>query len=283
MNDYYSDMFMRIQDENSRIFFCFLSAARWLGFRLDLLSAAFLILVAFLTVALRFSGAFGLNSGTVGLLLSYVLQLMGLLQWAVRQSAEVENLMVSVERILEYTQLPSEAAEHTDVLPGDGWPHCGEVVMKNMSLSYPTNPDRQVLKDITVRIPGGTKVGVVGRTGAGKSSMLQALFRIVEPDPLDSVEIDGIATGRLGLTDLRSKIAIIPQEPFCFKGTLRSNLDPWGRHTDAELWRALESVELKEVVEKLSDKMDAVVTENGGNWYVLLLHLCLFNLLHSVW
>ncbi|KAJ3417651.1 Multidrug resistance-associated protein 4 [Chytridiales sp. JEL 0842] len=263
----FEQLFMDIQDENTRIYFCFLSCARWLGFRLDLLSASFLILVSFLTVGLRSTGAFGLNGGTVGLLLSYVLQLMGLIQWVVRQSAEVENLMVSVERILEYTQLPSEAPAYTDLKPSPDWPSRGEVVMNGLNLTYPSTNQR-VLKDVSVVIPGGTKVGVVGRTGAGKSSLLQALFRLVEPEQPNSISIDGLNTGSLGLTDLRSKISIIPQEPFCFKGTLRSNLDPWGKHTDAELWRALESVELKSVVEVLPEKMDAPVAENGSNWSV---------------
>ncbi|KAI8847273.1 P-loop containing nucleoside triphosphate hydrolase protein [Chytridium lagenaria] len=223
----FSDTFIRLQNENTRIYFCFLSAARWLGFRLDVLAAFFLIVVAFLAVGIRGTGA--LNPGVVGLLLSYGLQLMGLLQWAVRQSAEVENLMVSVER----------------------WPTAGEISITNMSMKYP-NVERSVLKNINVSIPGGTKVGVVGRTGAGKSSLLQALFRLVEPTPANSIIIDSIPTTSLGLQDLRSRISIIPQEPFCFKGTLRFNLDPFGKYDDAALWTAL----------------DVFVAENGSNWSV---------------
>ncbi|KAJ3217850.1 Multidrug resistance-associated protein 4 [Dinochytrium kinnereticum] len=261
----FRDSFIALQNENTRIFFCFLSAARWLGFRLDVLSAAFLILVAFLAVAIRTGG--GLNPGVVGLLLSYALQLMGLLQWAVRQSAEVENLMVSVERILEYTNLTPEAPSHTDVKPPTEWPNAGEIAITNMSMAYP-NTDRQVLKDVTVHIPAGTKVGVVGRTGAGKSSLLQALFRLVEPTPENSIVIDSIPTTSLGLEDLRSRISIIPQEPFCFKGTLRFNLDPFGKYEDAALWKSLEGVELKRVVESMPEKLESFVAENGSNWSV---------------
>ncbi|KAJ3191281.1 Multidrug resistance-associated protein 4 [Irineochytrium annulatum] len=257
--------FARIQNENTRVYFCFLSAARWLGLRLDVMSAMFLTLIAYVSVAAKGVSALGLNPGSVGLLLSYGLSLVGLFQWAVRQSAEVENLMVSVERILEYTKLEPEAPEHTDTVPPENWPTSGEVIMKSMSLTYPSAP-RPVLNDINVNIPGGAKVGVVGRTGAGKSSLLQALFRLVEPSPAESVFIDGVPTSKLGLTDLRSRISIIPQESFCFKGTLRFNLDPFGRHDDAALWRALEGVELKHVVERMPEKMDSPVHENGGNW-----------------
>ncbi|KAJ3106375.1 Multidrug resistance-associated protein 4, partial [Phlyctochytrium planicorne] len=265
----FADEFISLQNENTRMFFCFLSAARWLGFRLDVLSASFLCLVAFLSVGIRF-GNLGLNPGVVGLLLSYALQLMGLLQWAVRQSAEVENLMVSVERMLEYTKLEPEAPVHTDVKPPKPWPDSGEIKISGMSLQYP-NTERPVLKNITVHIPGGTKVGVVGRTGAGKSSLLQALFRLVEPVPDNAISIDGIPTTSLGLEDLRSRISIIPQEPFCFKGSLRFNLDPFGRYGDEEIWRALEGVELKHVVEALPDKMESFVAENGSNWSLIVM------------
>ncbi|KAJ1567224.1 Multidrug resistance-associated protein 4, partial [Cladochytrium tenue] len=260
------DRFMDYQNENTRIFFCFLSSARWLGVRLDLLSAFFLAMIAFVAVGLRVANA-GLSAGVVGLLLSYALQLMGLLQWAVRQSAEVENYMVSVERILEYTTLPSEAPSHTDVIPPENWPERGDVELRNMSLQYPSTP-APVLKNLAITFPAGAKIGVVGRTGAGKSSMLQALFRLVEPTPAGSIVIDGVETSKLGLADLRSRISIIPQEPFCFKGTLRYNIDPFGRYGDDAIWRALESVELARAVEKLPGRLDSAVEENGANWSV---------------
>ncbi|KAI9354057.1 hypothetical protein DFJ73DRAFT_827739 [Zopfochytrium polystomum] len=262
----FREIFMNFQDENTRIFFSFLSSARWLGLRLDLLSAFFLTVVAFATVAIRYS-SLGLSSGIVGLLLSYALQLMGLLQWAVRQSAEVENLMVSVERIIEYTKLKSEAPAETAVKPRDNWPDRGEVIISDMSLQYPSST-QPVLKNISVVFPAGTKIGVVGRTGAGKSSLLQALFRLVEPTPQNSIQIDGLKAGEIGLADLRSRISIIPQEPFCFKGTLRYNIDPFGKYSDADLWRALESVELKHVVEEMPERLESPVAENGSNWSV---------------
>ncbi|TPX68327.1 hypothetical protein SpCBS45565_g03207 [Spizellomyces sp. 'palustris'] len=268
----FANRFVDLQNDNTRMYFCFISCARWLGFRLDVGSALFLAVVAFGAVGLRDS--LGLKSGVIGLLLTYVLQLTGLLQWAVRQSAEVENYMVSVERVLEYTALPPEETEEHEskaatrgALP-EAWPDKGEVELNNMSLTYP-NTTRPVLRNITVRIPPGTKVGIVGRTGAGKSSFLQALFRIVSPSPHGSIQVDNIKTDEIRLSELRSRISIIPQEPFCFKGTLRFNIDPFGKYDDAEIWRVLDAVELKKrIVEGLGGRLESEVAENGSNWSV---------------
>jgi ATP-binding cassette, subfamily C (CFTR/MRP), member 4 len=179
--------------------------------------------------------------------------------------------MVSTERVLEYTNIPSEAPAGTDVKPGKGWPNHGDLNIENMSLTYPNlqnlefNPP--VLKNLTIHFEPGSKVGIVGRTGAGKSSFLQALFRIVEPNP-DSIKLDGIYTSTLGLADLRSSISIIPQEPFCFKGTLRFNLDPFEQYDEQKLWDVLKAVELKQVIELLPEKLESLVYENGSNWSV---------------
>ncbi|KAI8611779.1 P-loop containing nucleoside triphosphate hydrolase protein [Chytriomyces sp. MP71] len=268
-NRFISD-FVRIQDENTRIYFNYLSGGRWLGLRLDVLSSFFLAIITFACVGLRgpAGASIGLNSGTVGLLLTYSLQLVGTLQWAVRQSAEVENQMVSVERILEYSSLEEEAPAKTDTVPPAEWPTAGDLKIQGMSMAYPTVPDKKILENITVHIPGGMKVGVVGRTGAGKSSLLQVLFRLVEPTPANSIHLDGLSTSSLGLFDLRSRISIIPQEPFCFKGTLRYNLDPFGVYQDLDLWNALESVELKASVESMPEGLESSVAENGSNWSV---------------
>jgi ATP-binding cassette subfamily C (CFTR/MRP) protein 4 len=228
-----------------------------------MLCGVFLGVTAFLCVGLRDS----LTPGLVGLLLAYVSQLLGLNQWAVRQSTEVENLMVAVERIIEYTRLPAEPAAHTDVTPPEGWPQKGEVQITDLSLTYPVT-NQKVLDGITVAIEPGSKVGIVGRTGAGKSSLLSALFRLVEPDPKDCVVIDGIPTSSLGLADLRTSIGIIPQEPFLFKGTLRFNIDPFNRFADDKIWQALEVVELKDKVARLPGKLDSAVMDQGGNWSV---------------
>ncbi|KAI8918385.1 P-loop containing nucleoside triphosphate hydrolase protein [Powellomyces hirtus] len=267
----FTDRFVALQDDNTSKYFMFLTCSRWLGFRLDVGSASFLAIVAIGSVGLRES--LGLRPGVVGLLLSYVLQLTGLLQWAVRQSAEVENYMVSVERVLEYTTLPPEETD-TDISraehrgpPPPTWPAAGTVALDDMSLTYP-GTQRPVLKSISQIIPAGTKVGIVGRTGAGKSSFLQALFRIVNPSPRGCIKIDNIPTCDVRLSELRSRISIIPQEPFCFKGTLRFNVDPFGNYSDDTIWKVLQLVELNDRVAEKPEKLESEVAENGGNWSV---------------
>ncbi|KAJ3154317.1 Multidrug resistance-associated protein 4 [Geranomyces variabilis] len=273
----FADRFVALQNDNTSKYYMFLNCARWLGFRLDVGSAGFLFIVAIASVGLR--NSLGLRPGVIGLLLSYVLQLTGLLQWAVRQSAEVENYMVSVERVLEYTTLPPEetpedakraddaAAAGGAAAPRKTWPERGAIDLDAFSLTYP-GTTRAVLDHISQHIPAGTKVGIVGRTGAGKSSFLQALFRIVNPTPRGSIAIDGVPTCNVRLQDLRSRISIIPQEPFCFKGTLRFNIDPFEASTDEEIWRVLQLVELNERVAGSPEKLESEVAENGGNWSV---------------
>lgn len=253
------------QNENTRIFFCFLTSGRWLGVRLDFLAFTLLLIMAPISVTLR--GQAGLNGGLVGLVLSFLLENIGLGQWCVRQSAEVENQMVAAERLQEYIQLSPEAEEVTSLRPPENWPSSGNITIKDMSLSYPRST-APVLRNIAVNIKGGEKIGVVGRTGAGKSSLLQGLFRLVEPDPKGCVVIDGLDISSLGLLDLRSRLSIIPQEPFCFKGTLRFNLDPFDTFSDDDLWKALNLVELQPLVAGLPGKLDAPVEENGSNWSV---------------
>ncbi|KAI9205349.1 P-loop containing nucleoside triphosphate hydrolase protein [Polychytrium aggregatum] len=257
--------FVHLQNENTTVYFINITAARWLGFRLDFLSAIYLTCVTFLAVGLYQS--LNLPPALIGLIMSYVLQLMGMLQWAARQSAETENLMTSVERVVEYTKIESEAPDVTDAKVPSHWPTHGKVDIQDLSLTYP-GTNKPTLKNISIVLQPGSKVGIVGRTGAGKSSFLQALFRLVEPTPKGSIRIDDVSTSDLGLTDLRSRISIIPQEPFCFKGTLRFNLDPFGHHDDRTLWRALEAVELKATIEGMPDKMESEVAENGSNWSV---------------
>ena len=254
-----------LQDENSRIFFCFLTSSRWLGFRLDCLAFSLLLIVTPICVTL--SSQVGLNGGLIGLVLSYLLENIGLVQWCVRQSAEVENQMVAAERMQEYIQLTPEAPEVTNIVPPPNWPAAGNITIKDMSLTYPRT-EEPVLRNINVSIQGGEKIGVVGRTGAGKSSLLQAIFRLVEPHPRGCIVIDDLDTSSLGLLDLRTRLSIIPQEPFCFKGTLRFNLDPFQVYSDDDLWKALSLVELQNLVSRLPGKLDALVEENGSNWSV---------------
>ncbi|KAG0267214.1 hypothetical protein DFQ27_008995 [Actinomortierella ambigua] len=265
---------IRAQTDNSRAFFMYLGCARWLGFRLDFIAAVFVGITAIACVAVRDSQ----QAGLVGLAISYVLQLSSELQWAVRQSVEVAILMVSVERMMEYAAVPPEVSPR-HVLGPDGqsvvpnnWPVNAKVSFQDMSLTYPRG-DGPVLKGITLDFHAGEKIGVVGRTGAGKSSLIGALFRLVESRTSGNttrggIMIDGVDISQIGVHDLRERMAIIPQEPFLFRGSLRFNLDPLGLRTDQELWAALEAAELKRMVERLEGKLDAAVDDNGKNFSI---------------
>jgi len=191
--------------------------------------------------------------------------LAGMTQWGMRQSAEFENQMTSVERIVEYQDLNQEAAAEskTGLKPFAEWPKQGQIEFDHMSLAYGGNYDRPVLKDINCTINGGEKIGIVGRTGAGKSSMIAALFRLTKPK--GSIRIDGVDIQTIGLDDLRKKVSIIPQDPVVFTGTVRYNLDPFNEYPDADLWSALEEVQLKTQVDNYDEKLEAKLSESGGN------------------
>ncbi|NXR35906.1 MRP4 protein, partial [Zosterops hypoxanthus] len=257
----FQKLFDAHQDLHSEAWFLFLTTSRWFAVRLDAICAIFVIVVAFGSLLL----AKTLNAGQVGLALSYAITLMGTFQWGVRQSAEVENLMISVERVMEYTELEKEAPWETNKHPPPDWPNQGMIAFENVNFTYSLDGPL-VLRHLSVIIKPKEKVGIVGRTGAGKSSLIAALFRLAEPE--GKIWIDKYLTSELGLHDLRKKISIIPQEPVLFTGTMRKNLDPFNEYTDEELWNALEEVQLKEVVEDLPNKMETQLAESGSNFSV---------------
>uniref|UniRef100_A0AAQ4Q2Y6 Multidrug resistance-associated protein 4 n=1 Tax=Gasterosteus aculeatus aculeatus TaxID=481459 RepID=A0AAQ4Q2Y6_GASAC len=238
--------------------FLFLTTSRWFAVRLDGICSIFVTITTFGCLYLRD----GLEPGAVGLALSYALTLTGMFQWGVRQSAEIENMMTSVERVVEYAELESEAPWETDKQPPNDWPRTGCISFDRVNFSHSAN-DRLVLKNLTVIITSREKVGIVGRTGAGKSSLIAALFRLAEPE--GRIMIDGFLTSEIGLHTLRQKMSIIPQDPVLFTGTMRKNLDPFRLHTDEDLWNALREVQMKAVVEDLPDKLETVLSESGSN------------------
>ena len=190
------------------------------------------------------------------------LGLTGMTQWGVRQSAEVENQMTSVERIIEYSELKPEASLKSDYKFLKNWPQNGQVIFDHVYLTY-DGSSAPVLKDLCFEINGGEKIGIVGRTGAGKSSILAALFRMIEID--GKITIDNVNCRDIGLHELRSKMSIIPQEPVAFIGSLRKNLDPFDDRNDEEIWSALEKVQLKNVVNEMPGKLEYQLSEGGGN------------------
>lgn len=189
--------------------------------------------------------------------------LTGLLQWGIRQSAEVTNQLMSVERVLEYTQLPAETQPVIPKQPQDSWPQHGKLQFRNVGLRY-AEAEPLVLKNLNFTIQPKEKIGIVGRTGAGKSSLISAIFLLADIE--GSIEIDGTDTKDLVLQHLRSKVSIIPQDPVLFSGTLRRNLDPFEEYSDSVLWRALEEVELKDIA--ATNKLESRVLDRGSNFSV---------------
>ncbi|WOG83782.1 hypothetical protein DCAR_0102960 [Daucus carota subsp. sativus] len=236
----------------------------WLGFRLELLGSLILCISTMFMILLPSTI---IKPENVGLSLSYGLSLNGILFWAIYMSCFVENKMVSVERVRQFTNIPAEAEwKKKDYLPSPNWPFHGDVELKDVQVRYRPNTPL-VLKGITLNIEGGEKIGVVGRTGGGKSTLIQVFFRLVEPSG-GKIIIDGIDISRLGLHDLRSRFGIIPQEPVLFEGTVRSNIDPIGQHSDEDIWKSLERCQLKDVVTAKPGKLDSLVVDNGDNWSV---------------
>ncbi|XP_022093427.1 multidrug resistance-associated protein 4-like [Acanthaster planci] len=250
-------------DGHTRAWFLFLATSRWFAVQLDILNTLFICGVCFTSIMA--AGLLDLNSGIVGLSLTYAISLMGLFQWAVRQSAELENQMTSVERVCQYIDIKPEAPLETDNKPPPDWPLDGGITLQDTSLRY-TEDGPQVLQNISCSIKPKEKVGIVGRTGAGKSSLMTVLMRLAEPT--GTIMIDGVNTTMIGLHDLRKKVSFIPQDPVLFSGTLRRNLDLFSEHADCDIWRAIEEVELKPAVEELPDKLEAVLTEGGTNFSV---------------
>ncbi|KAG1744460.1 ABC protein [Suillus lakei] len=209
----------------------------WLGVRLDFIGCVLVFFVALLAV----TDVSGINAAQIGLVLTYTLMLSIMCGVVTKQTTDVDNSMNAVERLVEYvdgTTIPQEAPHEIEARkPPAQWPTHGAIEFNNVKMAYrPGLPN--VLRGISVKIRGGEKIGVVGRTGAGKSSLMLALFRIVELSG-GSITVDGVDTSKIGLKDLRSRISIIPQDPLLFSGTIRSNLDPFSQHSDAELWDAL--------------------------------------------
>ena len=179
-----------------------------------------------------------------------------------KKTSDVENFMTSVERVMTYTKLDSEPGYKVHRLPPEHWPHEGNITFKDVSLTYyPGGP--QVLTKINLNIKGGTKIGVAGRTGAGKSSFLAALMRM--PDADGEILIDDIPIKQINLQQVRRCISVLGQSPVLFSGSLRKNLDLLEQLQDADLWRALEDVQLKELVESLDGKLDHELMEHGAN------------------
>ena len=224
-------------DANLRAYYPSTTANRWLAVRLEFIGSVIILTSAGLAIIAVSTGG-GPSAGLVGLAMSYALQITQSLNWIVRQTVEVETNIVSVERVLEYARLPSEAPEVISKnRPPISWPAYGQVRFDHYSTRYRQGLDL-VLKNVNIDVKSREHIGVVGRTGAGKSSLTLALFRIIEPAE-GTIKIDDLDTTKIGLWDLRRRLAIIPQDAALFEGTVRDNLDPGHVHDDTELWSVL--------------------------------------------
>ncbi|NXN86769.1 MRP1 protein, partial [Bombycilla garrulus] len=247
-------------DENQKAYYPGIVANRWLAVRLEYVGNCIVLFAALFAVIARNK----LSAGLVGLSVSYSLQITAYLNWLVRMSSELETNVVAVERVKEYSEMEKEAEWRIEqTAPASTWPEEGKVEFRGYGLRYREDLDL-VLKNINVTISGGEKIGIVGRTGAGKSSLTLGLFRINEAAEGEII-IDGINIAKIGLHDLRFKITIIPQDPVLFSGSLRMNLDPFDQHSDEDIWRSLELAHLKNFVSSLPDKLNHECAEGGEN------------------
>ncbi|KAJ7974098.1 ABC transporter C family member 10-like [Quillaja saponaria] len=249
-------------DINASPFFHNFAANEWLIQRLEAVSAIVLASSALCMVLLP-PGTF--SSGFIGMALSYGLSLNMSIVFSIQNQCTLANYIISVERLDQYMHLPAEAPE---VIEGNrpplNWPAVGKVEIHDLQIRY--RPDTPlVLRGITCTFEGGHKIGIVGRTGSGKSTLIGALFRLVEPAG-GKIIVDGLDITRIGLHDLRSRFGIIPQDPTLFNGTVRFNLDPLSQHSDKEIWEVLGKCQLRESVQQKEEGLDSLVVEDGSNW-----------------
>uniref|UniRef100_A0A0N5CDG6 Multidrug resistance-associated protein 1 n=1 Tax=Strongyloides papillosus TaxID=174720 RepID=A0A0N5CDG6_STREA len=252
-------------DRFIKIKYLTLCANRWLAIRLEFIgNCVLLFTVLFSTVSKELGWI--TSSGLIAVSITYSMNITEVLNFAVRQISELETNIVSVERLVEYCNTETDPEWRNDEGAkscSKDWPNKGKIIFKNYSTRYRPGLEL-VVRNINLHIEGGEKIGIVGRTGAGKSSMTLALFRMIEPAE-GTIFIDGVDITKIGLHDLRSHITVIPQDPVLFSGTLRFNLNPFNIYTDDEIWSSLEKAHLKNFALSNPEGLDFVVSESGSN------------------
>ncbi|RLV93995.1 Multiple drug resistance-associated protein-like transporter 1 [Spathaspora sp. JA1] len=273
----------KLIDEKTLIGVVIQNSNRWLSMRLQSVSSTIMFASALLAVV-TLGGKHPIIPSVLGFIMTYALSITYILNALVRLWAELQGDGVAVERIIEYCDLPSEAAMIIESnRPAPTWPNKGVIKFNNYSTAYRAHLD-PVLKQLNLTIQPQEKVGIVGRTGAGKSSLTMALFRIIEATE-GVIEIDGVNTNEIGLYDLRHHLTIIPQEAHTFRASVRENLDPFGDYSDDKLWHVLELAHLKQHVSTMESELteeekkklknvdegvkktglDAMIEEGGSN------------------
>ncbi|KAJ8721589.1 hypothetical protein PYW07_002364 [Mythimna separata] len=234
-------------------------ADRWLGVRLEMVGSLIIFFAALFAVI----GRDTISPGFAGLSVSYTLEITQTLSWLVQMVSGAETDIVAVERMKEYAETEQEAAWNVSPGPNASWPETGALQLEQLSLAYRAGAE-PALRDVTCAVAPRDKLGIVGRTGAGKSTLTLGLFRIVEAVG-GRILLDGLDVAAMGLHQLRSRITIIPQDPVLFSGTLRMNLDPFETFSDDDIWRALEYAHLKPFVQGLAAGLRHEVSEGGEN------------------
>ncbi|XP_024524379.1 multidrug resistance-associated protein 4 isoform X1 [Selaginella moellendorffii] len=260
----FMDRFVNLVDKNNQAGMMYAHASRWFATRMEMTVIFNLAVVAAFVIALRNS----ISPGIAGIILVQSLKLSGLFQFTVRSSAEAENQFTSVERIQEYTHLPVEpdCKDSSKLSVPNEWPHQGTIEFRNYTMAYREDLS-PALNNISFTVEGGEKLGILGRTGSGKSSLVAAIFRMVQNDACSgSIIIDDLDIQKVKLDDLRRRLSIIPQDPVLFRGSLRFNLDPFSEHSDKDMYEALARVHVAEKVKSIGNGLDSEVTENGNNF-----------------
>ncbi|CAL5017928.1 unnamed protein product [Urochloa decumbens] len=254
--------YLELVDKNAGAYFYNFAATEWLILRLETMSA---VIVSFCTfvIALLPSGTF--SPGFVGMALSYALSLNVSFVFSIQNQCNLANQIVSVERVNQFMEIQSEAAEVVqEHQPSQDWPQVGRVEFRDLKIRYRQDAPF-VLHGITCTFEGGDKIGIVGRTGSGKTTLTNALFRLVEPAE-GKILVDSIDITTIGLYDLRSRLGVIPQDPVLFQGTIRYNLDPIGKFSDEEVWEVIQKCQLLDSVQEKVQGLDSLVFEDGSNW-----------------
>lgn len=266
--DRFTHVYKNAIDENHKALFSLMFVKTWIAFYIDIVASLFIYISALFLVLFPNSN-FSLTEVTpssTGLALSNALQLLVFLQWLMRTISDIHGAMYSCSTLRLYTDhVPSEApAIVNSNRPPEGWPNNGKIDFRNVVVRY-YQYAIAVLKNITFSIRARETVGVVGKSGSGKTTLMMSLLRMVEASE-GSIYIDGLAIKEMGLYDIRSRIAVIPQEPVLFAGTIRSNLDPFEKLTDDEIWKALQDVHIADSIEEMPLKLETPIIENGRNF-----------------
>ncbi|CAM1312341.1 ABCC4 (predicted) [Pycnogonum litorale] len=256
----FKNTFLNIQNTSLTSSLKFREVEAWYSFFADMIGSILVGLATLVPVFLTRST----TSGTVGFVLSQVAQIAASIEYFIRVIFQLQNEFISVERVMEYGNMAHESSKNSteNKKPASDWPTMGSIQFEDVSLKYVFNGPL-ILKNLNFKINSKEKIGVIGRTGAGKTSLINALFRLVEPE--GTIKIDDVVINDIGLHDLRRKVSVIPQEPLLFADTLRYNLDPFEEYQDFDLWTALNNVNLKETVSKLSNGLNTRMRDGGTN------------------